>query len=162
MIIILSIGVPLFGGLQIPLSQFIISILNTILIIITYCSIFNFIAMICTEITVSTTINILVFITMFIVESSLGYIANSSKYITHSYWEDGVEYIINQELNPNYPGDQKVKLAQLIYLFIPQGQASKILNRDTESLYQMPIYSIVLINVINMGGIYIFGKKELK
>lgn len=145
-----------------PLSQFVLSILNVILVIIAYCSIFNFVTMLCSEITVSTIICILIFIAMFIIEGSLSLTINTSQYITNSYWEDGVEYIISQEPNPNYPGDQKVKFARMIYLFIPQGQADEIASGKTEYLSQMPIYSIILISIINIGGIYLFTKKELK
>ena len=160
--IVLLIGTLIFGNLQIPLNQFFMSILNVILIITAYCSIYNFITMICSEITISTTICILLFIAMFIVEASFGLIANTSKYITNSYWENGIENIINQEPNPNYPGEQKVKIARIIYLFIPQGQASEVGNCKTEYLYQMPIYSIILISIINIGGIFLFSRKELK
>lgn len=137
-------------------------ILNSLLIIITYCSIYNLITMICPEITVATVISIIVFIIMFVLEASVAYTANQSKYTTNSYWEDGKQYIISQEINPNYPGDEKVKIAKTIYLILPQGQASKIANMDTEVIYQMPIYSIILIIIINIGGIYLFSKKELK
>ena len=92
----------------------------------------------------------------------MGYIANQPKYTTNSYYEDGKEYIISQEINPNYPGDEKVKMAKTIYLIIPQGQASKIANMDTEVIYKMPIYSFIIISIINIGGIYLFSKKELK
>lgn len=145
-----------------PISQFLMNILNTILIIITYCSIFNFIAMICTEITVSTTINILLFIIMFIAQGTFSLTANQSPYIKHTYQENGKEYIISQQPNPNYPGDETVKLAKTIYLLIPQGQAMQIGNSNSEYLYQMPIYTTILIIIINIGGIYIFSRKELK
>lgn len=166
--IVLLIGIPLFGELQMPISQFAMTMLDTSLIIIAYCSIFNLITMLCSEITISTTVSILIFIAMFVIEASIGYVATCPKYSKHSYWENGIEHIISQELNPNYPGDQKVKLAKTIYLFIPQGQASEIVNsssmgyEDTESLYQMPIYSIILISAINICGIYLFSRKELK
>lgn len=137
-------------------------ILNSLLVIITYCSIYNLITMICPEITIATVISIIVFIIMFVLESFIGYTANQPKYTTNSYWEDGKKYIISQEANPNYPGDEKVKLAKTIYLLIPQGQASKIANIDTEVIYIMPMYSLILISIINIGGIYLFSKKELK
>lgn len=145
-----------------PLSQFVLSILNVILVIIAYCSIFNFITMLFSEITVSTTVCIVLFIAMFIADSSLSLTINTSQYITNSYWEDGIEYIISQELDPNYPGEQVIKIARTIYFFIPQGQADDIASGKTEYLSQMPIYSIILISVINVGGIYLFTKKELK
>lgn len=159
---ILIIGRALGGKIYLPMMEFIMFILNSLLVIITYCSIYNSITMICPEITVATVISIITFIIMFIVEASVGYIANQPKYTTNSYYEDGKEYIISQEINPNYPGDEKVKIAKTIYLIIPQGQASKIANMDTEVIYKMPIYSLIIISIINIGGIYLFSKKELK
>ena len=77
-------------------------------------------------------------------------------------YENGNKYIISQEPNPNYPGDEIVKMARTIYLLIPQGQAMEVGSNDTEYAYQMPIYSIILISVVNIGGIYLIRKKELK
>ena len=159
---ILIIGSALGGKIYLPITDYFMFILNGLLVIITYCSIYNLITMICPEITVATVISIITFIIMFIVEAYVGYIANQPKYTTNSYYEDGKEYIVSQEINPNYPGDEKVKIAKTIYLIIPQGQASKIANMDTEVIYKMPIYSLIIISIINIGGIYLFSKKELK
>ena len=156
------IGSALGGKIYLPITDYFMFILNSLLVIITYCSIYNLISMICPEITVATVISIITFIIMFIVEASVGYIANQPKCTTNSYYEDGKEYIISQEINPNYPGDEKVKMAKTIYLIIPQGQASKIANMDTEVIYKIPIYSFIIISIINIGGIYLFSKKELK
>ena len=38
----------------------------------------------------------------------------------------------------------------------------EIANNDFELMKQMPIYSIILIIFINIFGIFIFSKKELK
>lgn len=161
--IILLVGIPIYGNLRMPLSDFFMSLLNVVLVIISFCSIFNFIAMICSEITVSTTICILLFIAMFIAQGSFALTANSNKYIEHTFIdENGNRYIISQEPDPNYPGDNVVKAARIIYLSIPQGQANELADADTEYLYQMPIYSITLICIINIVGVYIFSKKELK
>ncbi len=163
LVLVFLIGIPLFGQMQMPLSQFAMLLLNAVLVIISFCSIFNFISMICSEITVSTTICIILFITMYVVQASFSLTANTDKYINHTFTdENGVSHIISQELDPNYPGDEKVKQAKMIYLSIPQGQAMEIGNNDLDNLKQMPIYSIILICAINILGIYIFSKKELK
>lgn len=100
---------------------------------------------------------------MYVVQASFSLTANTDKYITNTYIdENGVSHIVSQELDPNYPGDEKVKQARMIYLSIPQGQAMEIGSNDLEYLKQMPIYSITLICTINILGIYIFSKKELK
>ena len=156
------------GNMKLSLLEHIMRILNTVLVIIVYCSIFNFIAMMCSEITISTIVNILTFIIFFIIVTSLEYTAFIDKYILETYYENGVEYIISQELNPSYPGEEKVKQGKTILFFIPQGQANRIANtideRNTidENLYQLPIYSITLIIFINLSGGYLFSRKELK
>ena len=118
--------------------------------------------MICTEITISTTICTLLFIAMFIMQAGFGYIASSTKYITNTSIDESGNKVVTQEPNPNYPGDQKVRQAKIIYFSIPQGQAMEIDNGYSEDLYQMPLYSITLIIIINTLGLFIFSKKELK
>ena len=162
-VIVILIGIPLYGKIQMPFSQFALVLLDTVLVIISFCSIYNFITMICSEITMSTSICIILFVAMFIAQGACGLTANSNKYITSTFFdENGNSHIISQEPNPNYPGDEKVKQARMFYLSIPQGQAMEIGNNDLEYLKQMPIYSITLIITINILGIYIFSKKELK
>lgn len=162
-LLIFIVGNILHAKMELSLSQYLMSILNTCLVIISFCSIYNFISMICKNITVSTVLCIILFILMFIGENAVGLTAFSRRYIEHSMIdENGNKYIISQEINPNYPGDQKVKIAKIIYLLIPQGQAMEIANNDFELMKQMPIYSIILIIFINIFGIFIFSKKELK
>lgn len=161
--LVLLIGIPLYGDLQMALYEFAMSILNVFLVIIAYCSIFNFVTMISSEVTISTTICIILFIAMFVVVGSLSLTVNNPKYITHTYTdEQGNQSIISQEPNPNYPGEEAVKIARTIYYFIPQGQANDIANGETEYLSELPLYSIVFISIVNIGGIYLFKKKELK
>ena len=162
LIIFFLIGTPLFGQMQMSFSQFAIVLLNTALVIISFCSIYNFITMICSEITISISICIILFVAMFVAQAALGFTANSRKYIEHAFWDNGNKYIISQEPDPNYPGDEKVKQARTLYLSIPQGQAMKIGGNDLTYSAQMAISSIILIGVVNIVGVCIFSKKELK
>lgn len=156
------LGAALGGNFEISLYTMSLCMLNTFLIIIVYCSIFTFIAMLCSEITTSTIISIVIFIAMFVMAETFGYIANIKKYITYSNWENGIEYIISKTPNPAYPGDDKVNLAKTICLFIPQGQANDMFSKEPKNLEKMPFCSFILIGIINAGGIYLFSKKELK
>ena len=92
------------------MPDFAMNCLNTILIIISFCTIFNFISLICSEITVATTISMLLFIAMFIAQGAFAITATASPYIIH-FDTEGNE-IITQELDPRYPGDAKVKMAK--------------------------------------------------
>lgn len=162
LILMLIIGIPLFGKLQMTSLEFVMSILNVFLVIIAYCSIFNLVTMLSSEVTIATTICIILFIAMFVVAGSLSLTVNASKYITNTYYDEEGAHIISQELDPNYPGEEKIKIARTIYYFIPQGQANDIANGKTEDLSEFPLYSISLIIIVNVGGIFLFNKKELK
>lgn len=162
LVIVISLGTYLFGQLQITSSQFLLSMVDTILIIISFCSIFNFVAIICSDITVSTTICMVLFIAMFIAQAALSLTAFSTKYLPNTTFDENGDIITTQEPDPNYPGDEKVKQARILYLLIPQGQAMEVGSNDIELLSQMPIYSIIVTSIVNFLGIYIFYKKELK
>ncbi len=161
-IIIFAIGTPLYGEIQMNYSDIIQTILDTTLVIISYCSIFNLVTMMFSEITVSTIIGVIVYIIMFVTALNLQYIAYAQKYITNTYWENEEETIVNQELNSNYPGDDVVKLAKNVYYFIPQGQSFELAFGNTDNLNAYPKYSITLIIIVNVIGVYLFKSKELK
>lgn len=144
-------------------SEIVLNIVNAVLVIIAFCSLFNFITMLCSEITISTTVCILLFIGMFILSSSLSLVINQEPYhYTYSTDENGVRTIVSQEPNYSYPGEQKIKIARTIYMFLPQAQAGEISNAEPEYMNQMPAYSIAFIVIVNLVGIYLFSKKELK
>lgn len=157
------IGIHIYKSTQLSISQILLCILNSFLVIVEYCSIFNFITMNSSEITFSTVASIIIFIAICVIEQYFGYIANSQKFINNTFIdENGNEQIISQEPNPNYPGDSKVKIAKIVYYSIPLGQANKISNLDFESLNILPIFSISAIFLLNLLGIFLFLKKEIK
>lgn len=160
--IVFIIGTPIFGVLENSFKNFAMIFLNSILIITAFASIYNCITMLCSDITISTVCCILTFIILYVISSSLGYTKDIGEYSTHITFENGVETVLESEKNPNYPGEKVVKIAKIVYLFIPQGQANEILSGNTEELNQFPFYSIFVIFVMNLIGICCFSKKELK
>ena len=172
MLVIAIIGIPVLGGLQIPLSQFILILLNIVMIIITYSSIFCCITLLCQDITISTVIGIILVIAMFVIEGILSLTANTEKYsyqITRN--EQGVVTKEIIGINPNYPGETKKKIAQTILYIMPTGQANFIasgvsnqikFNEEPINTFTLLLYSLGTTIVINIIGIYCFNKKELK
>lgn len=172
MLFICIIGIPLLGGIKMPISQFIKILLNIVMIIVTYSSIFNCITLLCHDITMSTVIGIILILVMFVVDGALSQTANAEQYryqITSD--EKGV---ITKEiigLNPNYPGETKKRIAQSITYIMPTGQANQIslnvsnqirLNEQAVDTTNLLWYSIGTTIIINVMGIYCFSKKELK
>lgn len=172
MITVLVVGIPICGGLQIPISQFIIILLNTIMIIITYSSIFNCITLLCSEITMSTIIGIILILIMFVMAEMVSITATSEEYkysITRDEQGKITKEIIG--LNPDYPGKTKKKIAQTFLYIMPNGQSDLITENVKEQLMfneepydtsSLLWYSFGTIIVINAIGMYFFYKKELK
>lgn len=116
--------------------------------------------MICSEITVSTIICTLLFIALFIAQGAFSITANETPYLKEIDQNGNV--IVTNEPNLTYPGDFKVKTARIFYLVNPEGQAMELGGKETTFFNIMPVYSGGLILAINIIGIIIFSRKELK
>ena len=176
LILVMIIGIPTLGGLQIPIDKFLFILLDMVLIIIAYSSIFNFITLICSDITIATVVCILSFIGMFVVsEFVVSPIANDKKYYSNYVTNENGEIIETQKhLNPNYVGDFAKQVYKNILYIIPFGQASQIQSTMSNLSYENDrymtdtdiklagLYSLGLIIVINGIGIYFFKRKDLK
>ena len=162
--IVLIVGTQTIGNVQMPLSEFGLKMLNTTLIIIAFCSIYNFIAMVCSDITVATTICTLGFIALFIIniatESAL---RSSAPTVKHSIIDNnGVVIGYKEYPNENYGGEVKYNLIKAMYLLNPESQSYEVIGNDNEYTKEMPFYSGTLIIVTSALGIYVFSKKQLK
>ena len=164
LLIVFLVGNLIYGNIQIPVSNFIMNIINTMLTIISFCTIYNFITIICSDITISTTLCICIFIAMFILASSTSYAIADVEPVIKKYEinSEGEKILVSEEENPNYPGTVKYNIMKAIYLLNPESQATEIQNNNQEYSYQMPIYSLGLILAINLVGIWIFKEKQLK
>lgn len=176
LILVMIIGIPTLGGLQIPIDKFLFILLDMILIVVAYSSIFNFITLLCSDITIATVACILVFICMFVVsEFVVSPIANDKKYYSDYVTNENGEIIETQKhLNPNYVGDFAKQVYKNILYIIPFGQASQIQSTMSNLSYENDrymtdtdiklagLYSLGLIIVINGIGIYFFKRKDLK
>lgn len=170
LIIISIVAIPLFGSIQMTFSQFAFILLDMIMIIIVYSSIFNFIALICSNITISTVTSLLLILIMFVIDMLLSPTANSTEYIQKNIVMDeqgNITYEIVK--NEDYPGKLVQTTCKTIINFNPVSQAIEIsgnkINMNEEDFNNMkvyPLYSLGLIIIITAIGIYLFNIKELK
>lgn len=170
LIIISIVAIPLLGSIQMTFSQFAFILLDMIMIIIVYSSIFNFIALICSNITISTVTSLLLILIMFVTDMFLSPTANSTEYIQKNKVMDeqgNITYEIVK--NEDYPGKIIQTTCKTIINFNPVSQAIEIsgnkINMNEEDFNNMkvyPLYSLGLIIIITAIGIYLFNIKELK
>ena len=170
LIIISIVAIPLWGSIQMTFSQLAVILLDIIMIIIVYSSIFNFIALICSNITISTVSSLLLILIMFVIDMLLSPTANSTEYIQKNKVMDeqgNITYEIVK--NEDYPGKIIQTTCKTIINFNPVSQAIEIsgnkINMNEEDFNNMkvyPLYSLGLIIIITAIGIYLFNIKELK
>lgn len=164
MLIIVGIGVPLLAKLKLSMSEYLIILLEIVLVISAYSSFFTLISFACSNVTFSTTACMLLLLGMYIISSNLAYPVNMPKNIKESYYdEQGVEHVTRIVPNTNYPSKQKMLIYKNIYYSIPTGQACEISEKlDKVDTFNLVIYSVSFICTVNIIGIYLFNKKELK
>ena len=170
LIIISIVAIPLLGSIQMTFSQLAVILLDIIMIIIVYSSIFNFIALICSNITISTVSSLLLILIMFVTDMFLSPTANSTEYIQKNKVMDeqgNITYEIVK--NEDYPGKIIQTTCKTIINFNPVSQAIEIsgnkINMNEEDFNNMkvyPLYSLGLIIIITAIGIFLFNIKELK
>lgn len=164
LLIISIIGIPLFGSIQMPIEDFFFVILDMIMVIIVFSSIFNFISLLCSNITISTVGCLLLILVMYVIVMSISGIANSEKYLKNQIVDEQGNERIELTFNEDYPGDLLKEICRNIVRIIPTGQTIELSSTsiEYEEIKIFPLYSFGLFVVINSLGIYLFNRKELR
>lgn len=171
MICIYIISLVTMKELELSIFQFGYVLLDMVMIIVSYSSIFTFVSLICSDMTMSTVINIILIIIMYVMTGLLSMDAHSEKYLYNTYYEEDkiMKEII--DINPNYPGDTRKQISQRILYIIPAGQADELLDYVSKTTFGMEcdleienlyLYSLGVIVITNLLGIYCFNKKDFK
>ena len=143
MLIIIALGIPLFGKITLSISSFIMLISCILIMIISTSSIFTFIAMFAL-----TNMNTL---------QAPKFIETAS--ITN---QETNEFEMKQEPNPKYPSETKKKVCQILLDINPAGQGFQIADGYIANTKVLPLYSLGIIVVFTGAGLVLFKKKELK
>lgn len=161
MLVAICLGIPLFGGITIPILTLLKRIGCIFVMIFSYSSIFTFIAMLVSNKTITAIVSImLTFGMMFYSIMALDKLSQP-EYIDTLIIKDGVREIINTK-NKHYLKGEKKKLVQLSIDIIPAGQALQIAGKTVPNLEVLPIYSLGIIVIFTSTGLTLFRKKELK
>lgn len=159
---VLIIAVPVFGKPIIELNQLLITSFDSIMFIIAYSAIFNFISVLSCNKTISAVTCILLFFIMLGVTVSAFNIIQTPETVQQGGLNPDTGVVSFEEVpNPKYPSDSKRQFYQTIVDIIPMGQAFSIGAGLDTNVYMLPVYSAALIVLFNGFGIYLFNKKDL-
>lgn len=159
-ITITAIGAPLFGWITISISELLLKLFVAFMIIVSYSSIFTFIAMLCSNKALTSIITTLLAFGLMMMGIFCLEIINSPEYIQSATLEDG-ETQIEKIPNPRYPSDSEKKMYQTLLDINPAGQAFQTVQ-GSENLKILPLYSLGILIIFTGLGLVLFRKKELK
>ncbi len=160
LIIVGSIGIPLFGKISLDVSKLLMLLGCLFITIIAYSSIFTFIAMMISNKTITAVLSIMSAFGMMMIALTCFNILETPKTVQQALMING-ETKIEEIPNPKYPTEAKKKMCQAILNINPAGQMFQIAGK-TANLKILPFYSLGILAIFTTCGIVLFRKKELK
>lgn len=161
LIVVASIGIPLFGGITMPISKLIMLIGCIFLTVIAYSGIFTFIAMLISNKTITAIATIMLAFGMMMFALICFRIIDTQEYIEQASMVNG-EMKFEEVKNPKYPSEAKKKVCQKLLDINPAGQMFQLAGRSVPNLKVLPLYSLGILVVFTGTGLVLFKKKELK
>lgn len=181
-----GVGIPLFGGLKSDWQISLLMLLESILTLGAFSAIFTLVGHLIQNKAVMAVSCILMTFVLFYValnaesrlrEGEYLYLTTEGFYTqdTGSLPESNVivgnvavgDVPVRRERieNPSYLEGQKRRLYEFLYDLNPFGQAlqiSSMFEEHPKDLWQMPLYSAMIVVVLTGGGLYLFGRKDIK
>lgn len=161
LIVVASIGIPLFGGITMQISQLWLSIGCICISILAYSSIFTCLTMLLSNKVVASILSILIALILFVAASVCLNILKTPKVITVASHVNG-EIVLEEVPNPKYPSETKKKVCQTFLDINPTGQMLQITSNNTTNLKMFPLYAFGVLFLFTGVGLIVFYKKELK
>lgn len=161
MVVIVIIGIPLFGGITMSILALLKLIGYIFVMILAYSSIFTFLAMLIDNKTITAITTIMLAFGMMMFALVCLEIINTQEYIQEASMVSG-EMKFEEVKNPKYPSENKKKVCQTLLDINPAGQSFQLTGRTAPNLKVLPIYSLGILVVFTGTGLVLFKKKELK
>lgn len=162
-LVMLLLGVPLFGFPQSDYRVILLYLLASILLLLSYTSVFTLLSMNNQNKAVSSIINTLLFFSLIIfslhVQSRLDEPPTQDSFFSIS--EDG-EFLPQADVpNPNYLEGAPRKVYEFFNDFLPTGQSVQLSAMQSSKIWLLPLYSLLITIVCSLGGIYLFQNKDI-
>ena len=161
LVIVASIGIPLFGIITLPISKLLMLLGCIFVTIIAYTGIFTFMAMIISNKTITAVVSIMLVFGMMMNAMICFNKLEAPKTIQEATMING-EIKIEEVPNPKCPSEKQKKVYRTMLDINPAGQMFQIAGRTVPNLIVLPLYSLSIIVVFTGAGLVLFQKKELK
>lgn len=158
------IGIPLLGGITMPVPRLLAFLGCILLVLIVYSGIFTFIAMMISNKAISCAVSIMMAFGMMIAALTCFGVLSEPEEILVSTMTDSESGEIDwlYEPNPKYPSEQKKQVCKVLLDINPSGQTFQVAGISSPDLKVLPLYSAGELILFVVAGILLFKRKELK
>ncbi len=161
LVVISSIGIPLFGAMKTPLSDWVGILFCIFASILAFSAIFTFCSMINSNKTVNAVAALLLAFGMLVASTLLLNRINAPEYINVAQIVDD-KYEAVQQKNPKYLSENQRTLYMHLLKSIPSGQHLLIDMRVETDMATCSLYSFGVTLLFTSAGLFLFNRKELK
>lgn len=160
-LIICIIGLPILGGIEMPMESFLFIVLDGLFMIVAYAAIYNMIAMLSKDKTIAVVIGLVVTIVSMFLSLYLMMRTFEPEFVTSATMVNGeiVEEVVH---NSKYLGENARKVVQTIIDILPSGQSVQLSHLTAPNIQFMYLYSLIIIFASNFIGVSVFKKTNLK
>lgn len=161
--VMLILGIPLFGFLQADYRIILLYLLASILLVLSYTSVFTLLSMNNQNKAVASISNTLLFFGMLIlalhISSKLDEPPVLDSYIALD--ENGDLVTDDAIPNPFYLEGTQRKVYEFFNDFLPAGQSIQLSSMRADRFLLLPLYSLLITITCSLGGILLFRKKDI-
>jgi hypothetical protein len=159
-----ALGFPLLGLSERSMWPVAVLILVAFVMVIATVALFTLLCMLNQNKATAAVICILFVVALLILASMINARLDEPQYYdNYMFTDSGVSTkTAGQEVNPQYLTGMKREIYQLFLDFLPTGQAIELSSQSAPHLWQMPLYSLLIMFVSTGGGLLCFRKKDLK
>lgn len=164
LIIVMAVGIPLFGIESVGVERFLFYLFASIMSIIAISSIITMLSMCIQNRTVVAIIGLIAFFVIFFAAIYF-YSSLKEQPILDSYiYQNAAGEIITvpEKPNPSYITGIKRTIYQSLLQLLPTGQTLQIASMGADFNWKMPLYSLCVSGVFSVLGILLFRKKDIK
>lgn len=157
------LGLPLLGLPKMEEGTIILLCLVSFMMVIACAALFTLLCMLNESKAVSAVVCILMMVALLVFASVINSMLDAPQFYDSYQLTDSMGNISSQLVaNPDYLTGTKREAYQFILDFLPTGQAIEISTHKTPHLWQMPLYSLLIVLASTAGGVLCFQKKDLK
>lgn len=159
-----AFGVPYFGYWQGGIKDYIIVVFLGILITAALTAVLTLISMLSTNKAITVVLTIVVSLILTLAASSIYNILCEPEFTRDfvSISADGNIEFGPEVKNPAYVSGMQRKIYEFLLQFLPAGQSILIANEELTIPLVNAVYSVLLTVAVNICGVFIFKKKDLK